>query len=133
MNTAISIMSIQQLFTAARIHHAWQDRDIADGLLHEIYDLAKWGPTSANSSPPARWAWIPGRCQDLTMRRWIRPFLKTPHGSRTFFATSATAMLQSFTRAVRALVLIKPASLHKELRPGHFPTTLPIRHNADQI
>jgi 3-hydroxypropanoate dehydrogenase len=49
MNTAISIMSIQQLFTEARTHHAWQDRDIADGLLHEIYDLAKWGPTSANS------------------------------------------------------------------------------------
>jgi len=41
MNTAIPIMSIQQLFTAARTHHAWQDRDIADGLLHEIYDLAK--------------------------------------------------------------------------------------------
>jgi 3-hydroxypropanoate dehydrogenase len=51
MNTAIPIMSIQQLFTAARTHHAWQDRDIADGLLHEIYDLAKWGPTSANSLP----------------------------------------------------------------------------------
>jgi 3-hydroxypropanoate dehydrogenase len=51
MKTAISIMSIQQLFTAARTHHAWQDRDIADGLLHEIYDLAKWGPTSANSLP----------------------------------------------------------------------------------
>ena len=51
MNTAISIMSIQQLFTGARTHHAWQDRDIADGLLHEIYDLAKWGPTSANSLP----------------------------------------------------------------------------------
>jgi 3-hydroxypropanoate dehydrogenase len=51
MNTSISIMSIQQLFTAARTHHAWQDRDVADGLLHEIYDLAKWGPTSANSLP----------------------------------------------------------------------------------
>jgi len=51
MNTAISITSIQQLFTAARTHHAWQDRDMADGLLHEIYDLAKWGPTSANSLP----------------------------------------------------------------------------------
>ena len=51
MNTPISIASIQQLFTTARTHHAWQDRDVADGLLHEIYDLAKWGPTSANSLP----------------------------------------------------------------------------------
>jgi nitroreductase len=51
MNTPISISSIQQLFTEARTHHTWQDRDVVDGLLHEIYDLAKWGPTSANSSP----------------------------------------------------------------------------------
>ena len=51
MNTPISTTSIQQLFTDARTHHAWQDRDVADGLLHEIYDLAKWGPTSANSLP----------------------------------------------------------------------------------
>ena len=51
MNTPISITSIQQLFTDARTHHAWQDREVADGLLQEIYDLTKWGPTSANSSP----------------------------------------------------------------------------------
>src|SRR5882762_11274738 len=51
MNTPISISSIQQLFTEARTHHAWQDKPVADGLLQEIYDLAKWGPTSANSLP----------------------------------------------------------------------------------
>ena len=51
MNTPISISSIQQLFTAARTHHAWQDKPVADGLLQEIYDLTKWGPTSANASP----------------------------------------------------------------------------------
>ena len=51
MSMPISIMSIQQLFTDARTHHAWQDRPVADGLLHELYDLTKWGPTSANSSP----------------------------------------------------------------------------------
>ena len=51
MNTPISISSIQQLFTAARTHHAWQDKPVEDGLLQEIYDLAKWGPTSANASP----------------------------------------------------------------------------------
>ena len=51
MNTPISISSIQQLFTEARTHHGWQDKPVADGLLREIYDLAKWGPTSANSLP----------------------------------------------------------------------------------
>src|SRR5882762_6973949 len=51
MNTPISISSIQQLFTEARTHHGWQDKPVEDGLLQEIYDLAKWGPTSANSLP----------------------------------------------------------------------------------
>jgi len=51
MNTPIPISSIQQLFTDARTHHAWKDKPVADGLLQEIYDLTKWGPTSANSLP----------------------------------------------------------------------------------
>jgi 3-hydroxypropanoate dehydrogenase len=51
MNTAISKESIQQLFTGARTHHAWQERSVGDELLREVYDLAKWGPTSANSLP----------------------------------------------------------------------------------
>ena len=51
MTTAIANESIRQLFTGARTHHAWQDKPVDDGLLHDIYDLTKWGPTSANCSP----------------------------------------------------------------------------------
>ncbi len=51
MSTPISITSIQQLFTQARTHHAWLDKPVTNGLLQEIYDLTKWGPTSANSLP----------------------------------------------------------------------------------
>src|ERR1700728_3196554 len=51
MNTPISTSSIKQLSTEARTHHAWQDKPVTDGLLQEIYDLTKWGPTSANASP----------------------------------------------------------------------------------
>ncbi len=40
-----------QLFTEARSYPGWQDRDVADGLLHTLYDLAKWGPTSMNCQP----------------------------------------------------------------------------------
>jgi 3-hydroxypropanoate dehydrogenase len=49
--TPISMSSIEQLFTGARTYHAWQDKPVEDGVLHEIYDLTKWGPTSANASP----------------------------------------------------------------------------------
>jgi 3-hydroxypropanoate dehydrogenase len=35
----------------ARTHNAWLDRPMDDGLLRQVYELAKWGPTSANMSP----------------------------------------------------------------------------------
>lgn len=39
------------LFRNARTHNVWLDKPVPDALLHELYDLMKWGPTSANSSP----------------------------------------------------------------------------------
>jgi len=39
------------LFLEARTHNAWLDRPVEDDLLHELYDLMKWGPTSANCCP----------------------------------------------------------------------------------
>lgn len=39
------------LFREARTHNAWQDTPVSADLIHELYDLTKFGPTSANSSP----------------------------------------------------------------------------------
>lgn len=43
--------SLDTLFTHARTHSAWLDQPVGDAQLRAIYDLMKWGPTSANSSP----------------------------------------------------------------------------------
>lgn len=43
--------SLEQIFTAARTHNGWLDQPVPEPLLKEIYDLMKWGPTSANTSP----------------------------------------------------------------------------------
>jgi 3-hydroxypropanoate dehydrogenase len=48
---ALSDQALDQLFREARSYNAWQDREVSDELLHELYELLKWGPTSANSSP----------------------------------------------------------------------------------
>jgi len=42
---------LNQLFRDARTHNAWLDRQVPDALLHELVDLLKLGPTSANCSP----------------------------------------------------------------------------------
>jgi nitroreductase len=48
---SISDEAIQQLFTEARTYPGWLPEPVADEALHAIYDLMKWGPTSANLSP----------------------------------------------------------------------------------
>ncbi|MGZ3157743.1 MAG: malonic semialdehyde reductase [Burkholderiaceae bacterium] len=43
--------ALDTLFRQARTHNVWQDKPVTDQQLHQIYDLMKWGPTSANCSP----------------------------------------------------------------------------------
>ena len=47
----IDASALRQLFTEARTHNAWLDKPVPEALLHQLYDLMKWGPTSANCSP----------------------------------------------------------------------------------
>lgn len=39
------------LFRKARTYTAWLPKPVSDEQLHAIYDLFKWGPTSANTCP----------------------------------------------------------------------------------
>lgn len=51
MNTPIDEHALRQLFTDARTHNGWQDREVTDATLRAIHDLAKWAPTSMNCQP----------------------------------------------------------------------------------
>ena len=51
MSEPLSEASLSQLFRDARTFNAWQPREVSDQQLHQLYELAKFGPTSANSSP----------------------------------------------------------------------------------
>ena len=57
MTAALSDHSLDQIFRSARTFNSWADRPVGDDTVREIYDLLKWGPTSANSSP-ARFVWV---------------------------------------------------------------------------
>jgi len=56
-HTGIPGEALEQIFTRARTHSAWSPQPVSDELLKQIYDLMRWGPTSANSSP-ARIAFV---------------------------------------------------------------------------
>ena len=51
MKEQINEHALAQLFTEARSYPAWQQRHVTDDLLHTVYNLAKWGPTSMNCQP----------------------------------------------------------------------------------
>lgn len=44
-------LALDQLFRAARTQNGWQPTAVSDAEIRQIYDLMKWGPTSANCSP----------------------------------------------------------------------------------
>jgi 3-hydroxypropanoate dehydrogenase len=47
------------LFHGARSYNRWAPTQVTDAELREVFDLMKWGPTSANSSP-ARFVFVRG-------------------------------------------------------------------------
>jgi 3-hydroxypropanoate dehydrogenase len=51
MSELLSEASLDQLFRSARTFNAWLPKEVSDEQLQQVYDLAKFGPTSANSSP----------------------------------------------------------------------------------
>ncbi|GGC27638.1 putative NADH dehydrogenase/NAD(P)H nitroreductase [Siccirubricoccus deserti] len=96
--------ALDQLFRSARTQNAWQDRPIPDTKLQDLYDLLKYGPTSANSSPA----------------RFV--FIRTAEGKAKLKpALSEGNIAKTMTAPVTAIVAYDPA-FYEQL-PKLFPHT----------
>jgi 3-hydroxypropanoate dehydrogenase len=51
MSTRASDEALEILFRRARTFSTWLEKPVPDDLLHEVYELMKWGPTSMNGCP----------------------------------------------------------------------------------
>jgi 3-hydroxypropanoate dehydrogenase len=47
----LSDQALAQLFTEARTRNGWTSDPIPEAVLRELYDLVKFGPTAANTTP----------------------------------------------------------------------------------
>lgn len=77
----LDAVALDRLFRTARTRNAWREEPVAEGLLRQLYDLAKWGPTSANVSP--------GRFVFLTTpeaKARLAPFLSENNRAKTLAA-----------------------------------------------
>jgi 3-hydroxypropanoate dehydrogenase len=51
MNSPLSNDCLDVFFRQARTHNVWLDKPVSDHLLRQLWELMKYGPTSANSNP----------------------------------------------------------------------------------
>lgn len=49
--TELSRDALDQIFLAARTRNGWQAKPVPESLLREVYEIARMGPTTANSQP----------------------------------------------------------------------------------
>jgi 3-hydroxypropanoate dehydrogenase len=57
MQQKLDAPALDILFRKARTRNGWSPEPVSEHLIHELYDLLKWGPTSANGCP-ARFVWV---------------------------------------------------------------------------
>lgn len=56
-DTVLTSAALDQLFNEARTYNGWHDKDVSEDQIHQIYDLLKMAPTSANMQP-GRFVWV---------------------------------------------------------------------------
>ena len=103
---SLSDEQLDGLFRQARTHRAWTPEPVSDETLRRLYDLMKWGPTSANICP-ARIAFL--RTQESKER--LRPALSPNNVDKTMSApvTAIVGYDLSFFEKLEKLVPQNPA------------------------
>jgi 3-hydroxypropanoate dehydrogenase len=72
MGNAVDDAVLDTLFREARTYSKWLPRPIADKTLHELWDVIKWAPTSANAEP-ARFAFLRSKESKERLRPALAP------------------------------------------------------------
>jgi 3-hydroxypropanoate dehydrogenase len=93
---------IDRLFLDARTHRRWLDRPVDEALLRQVYELARWPPTSANCEP-MRVVFVTSR----DGKERLRPALDPSNVDQTMSAP-ATAIVAYDSRFFECMVKLAP-------------------------
>ncbi|MGE4313306.1 MAG: malonic semialdehyde reductase [Pseudobdellovibrionaceae bacterium] len=100
----LSEQAFQQLFTKARTYNGWTDKDVPEETIHRLYEMLKFGPTSANCCP-ARFIFV--RSKDAKEK--LEPCLDEGNRKKTMAAPWC-------------VIIAKDMDFHEKL-PKLFPHT----------
>jgi len=94
--------ALDKILRHARTHNGWLPKPVTDDQLRALHDLAKWGPTSANSQP-ARFVFV----RTKAGKEKLRPALSAGNTEKTMSAP--------------VTVIVAYDSEFYEHLPKHFP------------
>ncbi|BAN48830.1 malonic semialdehyde reductase [Metapseudomonas resinovorans] len=104
MSKRLSEEGMDLLFREARTYSAWQEKPVSDYTLRGLYDLMKWGPTSANCCPA----------------RIL--FLRTPEAKRRLLPALAPGNVDKTMAAPVTAIIAYDLKFYEQL-PKLFPHT----------
>ena len=119
----LSNQDLDRLFRSARSQNGWLPRPVSDEQIRELYELVKWGPTSANSLP-ARFLFL--RTDEAKAR--LRPCLSPGNVDKAMRAP-VTAIIGYDTRFYEKLPRLFPhnpamaGTFSGEINRGHAEKT----------
>jgi 3-hydroxypropanoate dehydrogenase len=113
--TALDPHALAQLFTQARTHNGWLDKPVPDTLLREAVDLAKWGPTAANTLP-LRVVFV----RSAAAKARLKPTLDAGNEAKTM-AAPATAIVAYHLEFYEHLPRLYPATDARAWFAGNEP------------
>jgi 3-hydroxypropanoate dehydrogenase len=117
---AVNDEALDTIFRSARTHRHWQEKPVSRALLMAIYDLMRWGPTTANVTP-ARVVFAVSK----EAKERLRPHLDAGNVRQTM-AAPATAILGydlDFARHLPTLYPLSPGAKDWFKDPEHARTT----------
>jgi 3-hydroxypropanoate dehydrogenase len=91
MSAPLSDASLDQLFLTARTYNAWLPKEVTDEQIRRLYELAKFGPTAANSSP-MRIVFV--KSPDAKQR--LKPYLSESNAEKTMQAPVTAIVATDF-------------------------------------
>ena len=94
--------ALDKILREARTHNGWLDKPVTDDQLRAIYDLAKWGPTSANTQPA----------------RYV--FVRTPVGKERLRPALSAGNTEKTMSAPVTVIVAYDTQFYEHL-PKHFP------------
>ena len=106
MDYLLNDEALDVIFRKARTHNEWLPEPVSDDTLRKLYDLMKWGPTSANSCPA----------------RIL--FLRTPQAKQRLAPALSATNLDKTMKAPVTAILAYDTTFYEKL-PKLFP------HNQD--